>query len=467
MLNAIAKPFGILLMWLYELVTNYGIAVILFAIVVKLILLPFQMKSKRGTMQTTRLQPKMAELQKKHGANKQKYNEEVQKLYKEEGINPASGCLWGLLPFPILIALFQAIRYPLTIMMGVAAELVNEGGAIFNKLAELGFTQTVTDAYIQIQQTQFISQNWDAFANLSDKLRQIDYNFFGMDLGAVPNFRIWDYDWSAGASVWGPQLMLFFVPIVAGGLSLVQTLIMQKIQPQQAAAADAPGGNSMKMMTYLMPLMSVYFAFIMPAALGIYWAASSVLQIIQEYVLTKHYTKKMDAEDEVKNKARLEREAEIERKREETERLKAENKTEINKSTSKKKLELAEKKEREAKSAEWAKLHAPPKEETNEPSRSGNRQYARGRAYVPDRYGDDFAPPDNADEVDESDEAPELTEVIDTDVGTVDFGEVDFGAPEDETEAPAEDAEVADEATEAEEAEIAHEEENDDADEEK
>ncbi|NLB29817.1 MAG: membrane protein insertase YidC, partial [Clostridiales bacterium] len=124
MLNAIAKPFGMLLMWLYELVANYGIAVILFALVVKIILLPFQMKSKRGTMQQARLQPRQAEIQKKHGANKQKYNEELQKLYKEEGVNPASGCIWGLLPFPILIALYQAIRFPLTIMMGVGAELL-------------------------------------------------------------------------------------------------------------------------------------------------------------------------------------------------------------------------------------------------------------------------------------------------------------------------------------------------------
>ena len=355
MLTTIAKPFGMLLMWLYELVANYGIAVILFAIVVKIILLPFQMKSKRGTMKSSRLQPQMAELQKKHGANKQKYNEEMQKLYKEEGVNPASGCIWGIIPLPILLALYQAIRFPITIMMGVGADLLAEGGAIVTKLADLGFVQTVTDAYVQIQQTQFISlpENFNVFVSLADKLRQIDYNFLGMDLGAVPSFKFWQYNWSGGASEWGPQLLLFLVPIVAGGLSLVQSLIMQKIQPTQVPTGDgaAAAGGSMKMMTYLMPLMSVYFAFIMPAALGIYWAASSVLQIIQEVVLTKHYTKILDAEDEIKNRDRKARDTEIERKRLETEQLKAENKTETNKSTSKKKLEAAEEAE-EAKEAE-------------------------------------------------------------------------------------------------------------------
>lgn len=104
----IAKPFGMLLMWLYEFTSNYGIAVILFALIVKIILLPFQLKSKRSMMRTSLLQDKMKEIEKKHGANKQKYNEEVQKLYQEEGINPMSGCIWTLIPFPILIALYQS-----------------------------------------------------------------------------------------------------------------------------------------------------------------------------------------------------------------------------------------------------------------------------------------------------------------------------------------------------------------------
>ena len=418
MLSTIAKPFGMLLMWLYELVANYGVAVILFALVVKVILLPFQMKSKRGTMRSTRLQPQMAELQKKHGANKQKYNEEIQKLYKEEGVNPASGCIWGILPLPILLALYQAIRFPLTIMMGVGEDLLAEGGAIVVKLAERGFVQTVTDAYSQIQQTQFMSlpENFNIFAALTDKLRQIDYSFLGMDLGAVPSFKVWQYDWSGGVSSWGPQVMLFLVPIVAGGLSLAQTMIMQKIQPTPSPTGDAAGGGSMKIMTYLMPLMSVYFAFIMPAALGIYWAASSVLQIIQEVVLTKRYTKILDAEDEIKNRDRKARDAEIERKRLETEELKAENKTEVNKSTSKKKLEAAEKQEREAKTLEWEKKNAPPKDESEpEPSRSGNRQYARGRAYMAERYGDtDTAPIEYEPEFDDA-EITE-TEIVDVEV---------------------------------------------------
>ena len=105
---------------LYKLTGNYGVAVILFALGVNLILTPFMAKSKKSTMRTTRLQPKIKELQKRHEGNQQKLSEEMQKLYREEGINPMSGCLWSLIPFPILIALYSVIRQPITRMMFAA-----------------------------------------------------------------------------------------------------------------------------------------------------------------------------------------------------------------------------------------------------------------------------------------------------------------------------------------------------------
>lgn len=130
MMELIAKPFGMLLLWLNNLVGNYGVAIFLFALLVKLIMLPFQIKSKKSMMRMSGLSDKMKELQKKHEGNQQKYQQEVSKLYKEEKVNPMSGCLWTLIPFPILIALYRAIREPLTIMMRVPKEMLAEGGAI-------------------------------------------------------------------------------------------------------------------------------------------------------------------------------------------------------------------------------------------------------------------------------------------------------------------------------------------------
>ena len=110
-------------MWLYELTGNYGAAIFLFAFVVKVVLLYFSAKSKKSMMRQTRFTPYLKELEARYEGNKQKYQEEVAKLYKEEGINPMGGCLWSLIPFPILLALYQAIRKPITIMMGIPKAL--------------------------------------------------------------------------------------------------------------------------------------------------------------------------------------------------------------------------------------------------------------------------------------------------------------------------------------------------------
>lgn len=405
MLSAIAKPFGWLLMWLYELTTNYGVAVILFAIIVKLILLPFQMKSKRSMMHTTRLQPKIKELEKKHGANKQKFNEEVQKLYKEEGVNPMSGCLWSLLPFPILIALYQAIRMPLTIMMGVASELLAEGGAISNMLTSLGFTSNMSVAYVEIEQTKFISEHFSSFAGLSDKLRQIDYNFLGLDLGAQPQWNfLWTTNWS-DPKIWGPGLILFLIPFISGAMSFLQSRITTKL------SGNSDQQQQMTGMLLFMPLISVYIGFIMPAALGVYWIVGAVLAIIQEIWLTKRYSKVMEQADaESRERDRIKQE-QLEAKRKETERLKAENKTKENPNTSKKKKQLSERQEQREKAAEWEKRGEPPAAE--EPGRIGDRRYARGRAYVADRYDNPESEEKDTSETEtENTEEPEELNVI-------------------------------------------------------
>ena len=154
MLDAIAKPFGLLLLWLYNLVGNYGIAIFLFALIVKIIMLPFQMKTKKSMMRMAALNPQIQELQKRHEGNPKKLQEETAKLYKEEKVNPMSGCLWSLIPYPILLALYRAIRFPLTTMMGVSKDLLAEGGAILNKLTELGFVASgKSTAYLQLEQS--------------------------------------------------------------------------------------------------------------------------------------------------------------------------------------------------------------------------------------------------------------------------------------------------------------------------
>lgn len=378
-MKLIATPFGILMMWLYNVTQSYGLAIILFAIIVRLIMLPFQMKSKKGMMRTQLLQPRMQELQKKYGSNQQKYNEEIQKLYREEGVNPMSGCLWSLIPFPILIALYYAIREPLTTMMRVPSELLAEGGAIMEKLTELGYEAGSRTAYAEIEMSKFISDHFEAFSSLSEKLVKIDYTFLGVDLGATPDWHFWEYDFSDPAKIW-PQIGLLLIPVLAASLSYLQSKITQKLSPQADPNASATS-NSMMLM---MPLMTIFFCFMMPGALGLYWAIGSVISIVQEILLTNYYKQQLAVETAESDRRRAQREAELEAKRAETERLKAAGEQLENESTSKKKKALREKQEREKAEREYRDSQSG--EEKYEPSRVGHRKYARGRAYDPDRY---------------------------------------------------------------------------------
>lgn len=399
MLDAIARPFGWLLMRLYEFFGNYGIAIIVFAIIVRLLLLPFMARSKRSSLRTTRLQPKMEELQKKHGANQMKYNEEVQKLYKQEKINPMSGCLWSLIPFPILIALYQAIRFPITIMMGVPKALLETGGAILEKLNAMNFQTDISNAYLQISQSQFISDHFSDFAGLSDKLTPIDYSFLGMNLGAQPKWNaLFIVDWS-DVSLWTQEVGLFMIPVLAALLTFLSSWVSMKMNPM-----TGPQASSMKMMLYMMPLVTLWMAFIMPASLGLYWMVGTIFGILQDIILTTRYKKKLDAEDEENRRLEKIREAELEEKRKETERLRALNATVQNPNTSKKKQQKQQRQEHAEKASEWEKKEKPQKNAESEPSRVGKRTYARGRAYDPNRYADNGAAHEQKNEPDESDE---------------------------------------------------------------
>lgn len=389
----ITYPFSWLLLTLYDLTMNYGLAVLLFALVVKLILLPFQMKSKRSMMRMSRLTPYMKELEKKHEGNQQKYQQEVAKLYKEEKVNPMSGCLWSLIPFPILIALYSVIRQPFTRLMRVGAEALEK---ITSVAGGLGYEAAANSAYAEIGLADFVHNNFSAFEGISDKLVDLDFSFLGINLGTTPKWNFFmSTDWS-DPSIWGPALGLFLVPVFSALLSYFS---MKASNAGNPAAAQQQG--QMKGMMLMMPLVSLYICFIMPAALGVYWIANSLFAMIQDLILNKHYNKLLDAED-AERRARLNaKEAEIEKKRLETERLRAEGATERNKNTSKKKLQAAEKSQNDERlAAERAEEKAKRRAAMGLPasaepaSQVGTRRYARGRAFVEDR----FTNPEGADE---------------------------------------------------------------------
>ena len=390
---AITKPFAWLFVWLYNLTGNYGAAILLFALVVNLILTPFNAKSKKGMMRQTRLQPRLQELQRRHEGNQQKLNEEMQKLYREEGVNPMSGCLWSLIPFPILIALYSVIRQPLTRMMFVSQDFVTALQEFFVEKGLYTVASGRASAYAEIELTKILHNNWDLVqTELADKLDpnllNVDFSFIGLNLGDQPQWNFFmDGNWTWAA------IGLFLIPFVSAALSWASMKVSTAINPTTAGPGTDQAQATMKSMNMIMPLTSIWICFIMPAAMGIYWIANSVFGIARDYLLTMRYRKQLDIEEAERAAMRSEREKELEAKRLETERLKAEGKTEKNANTSKKKIQANEKQKLEERKAALDRADRAArrerlgiKEAEKPASQVGNRRYARGRAYVPDRF---------------------------------------------------------------------------------
>ena len=398
----ITWPFAKLMVWFYNLTGNYGVALIFFALAVNLIMTPFMAKSKVSMMRQARLQPRVQELQKRHEGNPQKLNAEMQKLYREEGVNPMSGCLWSLIPFPILIALYSVVRQPLTRMMFVAKDFVTVAQDYFVEKGLYTVSSGRASAYAEIELTKLIHDNWSAFtADLADKLDpnllNVDFSFLGLNLGDQPNWRFWEF-MTPGVFTWA-ALGLFLIPFISAALSWASMKLSTKMNPN-TAVQDEKAQATMNSMNLVMPLTSIWICFVMPAAMGIYWISNSIFGMARDFILTKVFMKQLAVEEAERAALRSQRELELEEKRAETERLKAEGKTEVNANTSKKKLQAGEKQKAvERKAALDRADRAARRErlgiaEAEKPaSQVGNRRYARGRAYVPDR----FTNPDNAE----------------------------------------------------------------------
>ena len=377
----ICIPFAWLVRLLYNLTGSYGMAIILFTVVLKLILLPFQLKSKKSMMRMNRMNGKIQEIQKKYANNQVKMQEEMQKLYQEEGVSPMSGCLWSFLPLPILLALYSIMRQPITHLMMLSNDVVQElvakitamgvdmSGIVMMKNGAAVVKDGVTQLqpYGQINLVKAVTEHYPEAAAGIDGWIDLDFNFIGLDRAATPSsvLKTVSFQWAI--------IGLILIPILAGLFQLLMSIYTMKSQSQDGAAA-----GSMKGMMYMMPLMSVYIGFIMPAALGIYWIAQSVFSLIQEVIMTKFFNKKLEEEENARYEAR---QADRQRRQEEAKRLQEERKQQAAQKQSLKQRQKAAQEEKAAKAAKAGKS-------TTEAGRVGERPYARGRSYKADRYDD-------------------------------------------------------------------------------
>lgn len=301
----IVKPLGWLLLTLYNFTANYGLALLLFTLVIKIVFLPITMKGKKSMHAMQRFTPKMKELEAKYKNDKEKYNVELQKLYKKEKVNPLGGCLWQLLPWPVFIALYGVVRSPLENMMGLVREqieLIANVPVISTFLSERGIdlAQAFNNQIIMADGLHaHFAEVSSALPQLADSLVNIDFSFLGMNLSETPVFSVLNLYW--------------ILPILSGGLTFLSTMIAQKLSGQPAAQEQ---NSTMKAMTYVGPVMSIYIGYMWPAALSVYWIANSAFSMIIDVLLNIYYKKKFDVKDaETKRLEAIEQEK-LERKKE-------------------------------------------------------------------------------------------------------------------------------------------------------
>ena len=399
--DIITVPFGWILAQLYNLTGNYGIAMILFAVVVYMALLPMTAKSKKSMMKMSRIQPAMQEIQRRYASDQQKQAEAMRQLQQEEGVSMGGGCLWALIPMFILFPLFTVIREPITYILGTSSEVSNQIVELLKGLDPEAFGNNV--AYAQVTAAQMIPQYASeikaAIPAIEDAvLAGINFEFLGLDMGAIPSWTFWSWD----AMNWA-NIGLFLIPLLSAGAQMLQTKIMQKqnesvivdkngVQDEEAAKNSQQAQTSQSMML-MMPIMSLMIGFSVSAGLSIYWFVGGLVRTIQDIILTKHYRKIYDAEDAIKLQRKMELdaiEAEKERIRAERRAANPEGQTQ---NTSKKKLQKAEAAklaaEKAAAAKEYNARHGIPEEETAENdvlSGIPERPFCKGRAYDPNRY---------------------------------------------------------------------------------
>ena len=318
----IVNPLSQLLLLLYNLVHNYGVAIILLGLTSKILLLYFSARGKQGMMRQTRLAPKQKELEKMYGKDKTVYNQKLMELYQAEGVSPMSGCLWSLLPLPIFFALFSVVRLPLTNLMKLTETDIQT-------LQEIIPVTSTNQFYVQMELAQKVYEQFDWLqtqlpSEIADKLIRLNFDLFpGLSLApfpVVPWEGGWHWNW------------LILLPLLSCATALLSSMLSQKINGTQQQQT-----GMMKGLFLMMPLFSLWIGFTTPAAMSVYWTANNIFQIVQEYVLTRHYKKKFDAEDARKAELAERRKAAEDKMREEERLRRLEQGETTNKNTSKKK----------------------------------------------------------------------------------------------------------------------------------
>ena len=311
----ISELFGYVLNWLYGLVGNYGLAIIIFSVLLRVILIPITIKQQKSMKKSAVLQEKMAEIQKKYKNNPEKLNQETIELYKTEKMSPFSGCLTSIIQLVIILSVFWLVSQPLTYMKRIDPQIIE---TYTNEMKENEFNSN--NSYVQISVLDYAETKYQ---EIEEQLKQEnvenreeleakrdDYNqlrlnmeFLGIDLSKVPTQSL--NDWR-----------VYIIPclyVLTSFISIRLTTMTQNKKKKKKEAIVMENGEVKeepdpmeqmqamnKSMTYMMPIMSVMIAVIAPLGLALYWLMSNILMIIERLVINKIMESKEEKDEEEK-----------------------------------------------------------------------------------------------------------------------------------------------------------------------
>ena len=269
MFDFFANIFGYVLNFIYNFVGNYGLAIIIFTILLKLVMLPFSIKQQKTMKKSAKLQAEVKVLQEKYSNDPVRLNQEMMDLYKNENMSPFSGCLSSILQMIIIISIFFLVSRPLTFMLHVDEKVINDYVTEIKQEAE-GKASYQEIAVIKAKGAE-------------DERVRINMEFLGLDLSDVPsnNFSNWK---------------VFIIPVLYVCTSIVSmkiTTSMQQAKKQEKTEEKSKDETEdamlemNKTMTYMMPIMSVSIALIAPLGLALYWLISNLLMIIERLIINK------------------------------------------------------------------------------------------------------------------------------------------------------------------------------------
>ncbi len=285
-------PMGFIIRVCYSLTNNYAIALLLFALVMQVILFPLGVKQQKNTNKQAALRPKENAIRKKYaGRNDQvtqrKMQEEIMNLYQQENFNPASGCLPLLIQLPIIFALFKVVRQPLTYITRLGSGLIS---SLEKQIKDLGVT--FTSGYSEINIISYLKENGvNGLTGISQET-----------VDTMPNLSMFGGKFDISVAPTENLLSIYIlVPILTFVIMVVSQKLTKKLsyRPETNTGADANTQTSMKIMEWMMPLMSAYFAFIVPAAIGVYWMFRNILSVLQQFILSRVYPTPKFTEEEL------------------------------------------------------------------------------------------------------------------------------------------------------------------------